>query len=374
LWGPGAVFSKSTPGRRRQKKRLKYNMVKYIFLENTILEVSSEESRLSNSSPLFVKNVKAVDVQNEKKYNVPVEYSLVFSKVIENSELDLDQLIFMSFKKYYDDHLAANTLEKLQGENTPSIKLDEVESLFSDPPPMIELQNHLISILNRAFRIKQDIQFTLDDLIVSTGYRQEDLESALSYLKHIEVIEKIPAHDENNKIIDEHVLDEKYSIKKRIRVEYDKLESTKERKFFSNKYFREIKIEPKTEFCFVLMPFKDEEFPQNWYSGFLKPFITGEFKIDCFRVDDDFLPNKIDDKLYTYILRSKFIIAEISTLNPNVMYEVGMAHTLNKDVILLAKENLNKIPFDIDKFRICKYSDEEDLKDYLKKTIPGLIK
>jgi hypothetical protein len=56
------------------------------------------------------------------------------------------------------------------------------------------------------------------------------------------------------------------------------------------------------------------------------------------------------------------------------MYEVGMAHTLSKDVILLAKENLNKIPFDIDTFRICKYRDEEDLKDYLKKTIPGLIK
>jgi len=337
-------------------------MVKYIFLENTILEVSSEELRSSNSSPLFVQWVEAKDAQNKKKYNVYVEYSLVFSKETKNSKLDLKELIFMSFKKHYDVHLAANTLEKLQGKNIPSIKLDEVGSLFSDPPSTIEeLQNHLISILYRAFRIKQEILFTLDDLIVSTGYRQEVLESALSYLRKIDVIE-------------ERGSDEKYSIKPKICDQYDKLGDTKERKAFSNKYFREIKIEPKAKFCFVLMPFKDEEFLQNWYREFLKPFITREFNIDCFRVDDDFLPNKIDDKLYTYILRSKFIIAEISTLNPNVMYEVGMAHAFNKDVILLAKENLNKIPFDIDKFRICRYGDEEDLIDYLKETIPGLIK
>ncbi len=349
-------------------------MVKYIFLENTVLEVRKERSIYPISGSSCGQLVSAVDIQNKKRLRVSMEYSLFFSEETKNRGLDLDQFIFMAFKKHYDDHLAANTLEKLQGKNIPSIKLDEVESLFSDSPLTIELQNHLISILYRAFRIKPDILFTLDDLIVSTGYRQEDLESALPYLKQIEVIEKIPAHDKNNNPIDEHVLDEKYSIKRKIREEYDKLEDKKELKVFSNKYFREIKIEPKKEFCFVLMPFKDEEFPQNWYREFLKPFITREFNIDCFRVDDDFLPNKIDDKLYTYILRSKFIIAEISTLNPNVMYEVGMAHTLNKDVVLLAKENLNKIPFDIDKFRICKYRDEEDLKDYLKEAIPGLIK
>jgi hypothetical protein len=334
-------------------------MVKYIFLENTILEVSSEKLGISNSSPLYSRLVKAVDIQNKKEYYARIEYFSGLSKEIK--ERELDQSIFLFFKKYYAAHLVANTLEKLQGENTPSIKLDEVESLFTDSPSKIELQNDLILLLNRVFRIETEILFTIDDLIVSTGYRQSPLESALQYLSKIDVIEKRGS-------------DEKYSIKPRIRDEYGKLEDTKELKVFSNKYFREIKIEPKKEFCFVLMPFKDEEFPQNWYREFLKPFIMREFKIDCFRVDDDLLPNKIDDKLYTYILRSKFIIAEISTLNPNVMYEVGMAHTLSKDVILLAKENLNKIPFDIDKFRICKYRDEEDLKDYLKKTIPGLIK
>jgi hypothetical protein len=348
-------------------------MVKYIFLENTILEVSF----LRYPGALFWDNfyrsqVKAVDIQTKKEYNVNVVYPLIVQ--LKKSESDVKRLVFLFFKKHYVE----NTLDELQGENCPRITPDTIESLFFDSPSeieqKIELQNYLISILYRAFRSKPDILFTLDDLIVSTGYRQEVLESALPYLKQIEVIKKIPAHDENNKFIDEPVLDEKYSIKPRIRDEYDKLEDAKKRNVFSNKYFREIKIEPKKEFCFVLMPFKDEEFPQNWYREFLKPFITREFKIDCFRVDDDFLTNRIDDKLYTYILRSKFIIAEISTLNPNVMYELGMAHTLSKDVILLAKENLNKIPFDIDKFRICKYGDEEDLKNYLKKTIPGLIK
>jgi hypothetical protein len=348
-------------------------MVNYIFLENRILEVSFF-GNIASVTVGFKEWIKAVDIQTKKEYRVNVVYSDVVKMTKSKSEVK--QLVFLFFKKHYVE----NTLDELQGENCPTITPDTIESLFSDSPSnieqQIELQNHLISMLYRAFRSKTEIRFTIDDLIVSTGYRQEVLESALQYLKDkdIRVIEKIPAHDENNKIIDEDVLDEKYSIKPRIRDEYDKLEDTKARKVFSNKYFREIKIEPKKEFCFVLMPFKDEEFPQNWYREFLKPFITREFKIDCFRVDDDSLPNKIDDKLYTYILRSKFIIAEISTLNPNVMYELGMAHTLSKNVIILAEENISKIPFDIDKFRICKYRDEEDLKNYLKETIPGLIK
>jgi hypothetical protein len=345
-------------------------MVKYIFLENTILEVSF----LRNQGALFQDNfnrqqVNAVDILTEQKYNVTVKYSIKVEMTKSKSEVK--QLIFLFFKKHY----VANTLDKLQGENCPRITTDTIETLFSDDPPStIEIQDHLISMLYRAFRIKTDIRFTIDDLIVSTGYPQSDLESALPYLKQIEVIEKIPAHDEKNPIIDEQILDEKYAIKPGIRDEYDKLEDKRKMDVLTNKYFRETEIEPKTEFCFVLMPFKNEEFPQKWYREFLEPFITQEFYIDCFRVDDDFLPNKIDDKLFTYILKSKFIIAEISTLNPNVMYELGMAHTLSKNVIILAEENLSKIPFDIDKFPICKYKDKEDLKNSLKETIPGLIK
>ena len=34
---------------------------------------------------------------------------------------------------------------------------------------------------------------------------------------------------------------------------------------------------------------------------------------------------------------SKIIIADLSTSNPNVYYELGIAHTLNKPVILLTQ-------------------------------------
>jgi len=105
----------------------------------------------------------------------------------------------------------------------------------------------------------------------------------------------------------------------------------------------------------------------------LKPFIEQEFNIKCVRVDEDIFPYKIDDKIFTYISDSKFILAEISTLNPNVMYEVGMAHALNKDVILITKGDIGRIPFDINKIPVFKYEDEENLKDFLRKAIPKLI-
>ena len=143
---------------------------------------------ISNSSPLYRRWVKAVDIQNKKEYYARIEYFSGLSKEIK--ERELDQSIFLLFKKHYAAHLVANTLEKLQGENTPSIKLDEVESLFTDSPSNIELQNDLILLLNRVFRIETEILFTIDDLIVSTGYRQSPLESALQYLSKIDVIEK----------------------------------------------------------------------------------------------------------------------------------------------------------------------------------------
>jgi hypothetical protein len=50
-----------------------------------------------------------------------------------------------------------------------------------------------------------------------------------------------------------------------------------------------------------------------------------------------------------------------------------MAHALNKDVILITKGDIGKIPFDINKIPVFKYEDEENLKDFLRKAIPKLI-
>ena len=46
------------------------------------------------------------------------------------------------------------------------------------------------------------------------------------------------------------------------------------------------------------------------------------------------------------IRRSKYVIADVTAANPNVMYELGLAHAAGRTPLLIS-QNMKKIPFDI---------------------------
>ncbi|MFH1025379.1 MAG: hypothetical protein V1764_01725, partial [Nitrospirota bacterium] len=140
----------------------------------------------------------------------------------------------------------------------------------------------------------------------------------------------------------------------------------------SNRYYQEITIEANEPFCFVIMPFKKEEFPQRIYTDIIKPFVEDQFKIGCYRVDEDNLPDRIDNKIYSYLLRSAFVIAEVTTLNPNVFYELGLAHMLEKDCIIVTSTPISKIPFDINRIRAEHYDTDRQLTEILRRAISAL--
>ncbi len=140
----------------------------------------------------------------------------------------------------------------------------------------------------------------------------------------------------------------------------------------TNRYYQEITIEANDPFCFVIMPFKEAEFSQRIYSDVIKPFVEDQFKIGCYRVDEDNLPDRIDNKIYSYLLRSAFVIAEVTTLNPNVFYELGLAHMLEKDCIIVTMTPIEKIPFDINRIRAEHYDDDRQLIEILRRAISVL--
>jgi hypothetical protein len=140
----------------------------------------------------------------------------------------------------------------------------------------------------------------------------------------------------------------------------------------SNRYYQEITIEASDPFCFVIMPFKEEEFPQRIYTDVIKPFVEDQFKIGCYRVDEDNLPDRIDNKIYSYLLRSAFVISEVTTLNPNVFYELGLAHMLEKDCIIVTNTPIEKIPFDINRIRAEHYDNDQQLIEILRRAISAL--
>lgn len=143
----------------------------------------------------------------------------------------------------------------------------------------------------------------------------------------------------------------------------------------AHRHFQVVDIDVTGDFAFVIMPFREEEFPQRIYGDVIKPFVDDKFGIRPVRVDEDFTSQNILNKIYTYTLRSDFVIAEISTRNPNVMYELGLALALGKDVIVIEnKEYASRTRwperiFDIDKFPYYRYGDDKELQDSLDKAI-----
>jgi hypothetical protein len=103
--------------------------------------------------------------------------------------------------------------------------------------------------------------------------------------------------------------------------------------------------------CFVLMPFK-EPFSEI-YQDHIKPTIE-RLGVSCFRADDLNTTNAIMTDVWNGINNCSFLIAELTGRNSNVMYELGIAHTLGKEVILICQDS-NDVPFDFRHLRYYRY-------------------
>ncbi|MCX6164793.1 MAG: hypothetical protein NTU73_08055 [Ignavibacteriae bacterium] len=99
-------------------------------------------------------------------------------------------------------------------------------------------------------------------------------------------------------------------------------------------------------FCFVLMPFTTD-FDDIYNYGIKES--CKEAETYCERVDEQIFQETILERIYNQIAKADLIIADMTGRNPNVFYEVGYAHALNKPTILLT-QNSEDIPFDLKHF------------------------
>ena len=76
---------------------------------------------------------------------------------------------------------------------------------------------------------------------------------------------------------------------------------------------------------------------------------------NCERADNLWTDHKIIQTIVTLICQADMIVADCSKRNPNVFYEAGIAHTLGRDVILLAQDIEHDIPFDLRHLSVIKY-------------------
>lgn len=112
---------------------------------------------------------------------------------------------------------------------------------------------------------------------------------------------------------------------------------------------------------FVLMPF-NRDFTYKY--NIIKQTIN-EMGLRCQRGDDDIKSTSILPYIVQEMIKSKLVIADITGRNPNVFYELGIAHSLNKPVLIISETD-GDIPFDVSSFRILIFNNVIVLKDKLK--------
>ncbi|ASX10615.1 hypothetical protein CK627_07350 [Aeromonas dhakensis] len=114
------------------------------------------------------------------------------------------------------------------------------------------------------------------------------------------------------------------------------------------------------DFVFVLTPFHGEF--DEVYETIRS--ICEKADIRCIRGDEQNFKGDIFSHVLKNLVQAKVVIANLGGRNPNVLYELGLAHALDKTTILVS-QLLDELPVDIKSKRVVTYKDFSDLKSIL---------
>ena len=104
--------------------------------------------------------------------------------------------------------------------------------------------------------------------------------------------------------------------------------------------------------CFFIMPFGPE---LHYFYLYLKHHIETNYPLQVMRADEQVRTKPILDKIIDMIKEAEVIIADCSGLRSNVLYELGIAHAMNKKVVLLSHSDPDQAPSDIRHFEFIFY-------------------
>ncbi|NMC44846.1 MAG: hypothetical protein GYA46_13085 [candidate division Zixibacteria bacterium] len=144
-------------------------------------------------------------------------------------------------------------------------------------------------------------------------------------------------------------------------------------------HYKIVDIDTKLQngFAFVIMPFNESEFNQSIMDDAFKPVVADVLNVPCIRSDSEKVTHFLENLIYTYIVRSDVVIADLSIQNPNVIFEFGLALALEKEVIAVFDNKYRakgKPAFDYEHYGTLFYNDYEHLKTQLRKKLPAFRK
>ena len=138
--------------------------------------------------------------------------------------------------------------------------------------------------------------------------------------------------------------------------------------------------------CFVIMPFGTKEVMKERvdfdaiYRDVFSPAIgsvrTPEDRaLTPRRTDRDFFSGSINQEMFEYIVYSRLAFADISGLNPNVLYELGVRHSVQESGTVLFRQAGHPIPFDISSIKVFEYdrARHAEARELIQRVVSGTL-
>jgi hypothetical protein len=103
--------------------------------------------------------------------------------------------------------------------------------------------------------------------------------------------------------------------------------------------------------CFIMAPFGG--WNDRYFEDVYCPAVEAA-GLQPKRADDLYRPSAIVHDIWAFIKKSKVMLADVTGKNPNVFYELGLAHAIGKPVVLVTR-SIDDVPFDLRALRVIEY-------------------
>jgi tetratricopeptide (TPR) repeat protein len=119
---------------------------------------------------------------------------------------------------------------------------------------------------------------------------------------------------------------------------------------------------PEKPLCFVLTPFGVKKDPAGGpdidfdaiYEKSIQPGVEGA-GMECIRADEERTGGIIHKPMFERLLLCDFALADLTTANPNVFYELGIRHAARPATTLAIFAKNTRLPFDVNFLRALPY-------------------
>lgn len=119
-----------------------------------------------------------------------------------------------------------------------------------------------------------------------------------------------------------------------------------------------------SELVAVMMPFGPE------FNGVHAAIVQAATQagLKCKRADNIWEEHILIQDVVNLISRARIVVCDLTTRNPNVFYEMGIAHSLGKDVVMITQSGAD-VPFDVRAHRYLSYLANQQGLDEMSKAL-----